>query len=257
MQPIAIIRQALPPGSPASTELSAVGQVALLRDIRLVRSDINALSTHRELLCSGGLPVGSVEFVREAIKVAGVIEPSSVSYPVPLDGHLGRKLDLMPLGRVRGRQFVKPATTKLFTGFVWDPALKDSEYSEHDLEQLTVLRALPPQTMVWVSPPVKFLCEHRIYVDAGVILGSARYDQDGADDAPWPDTDVVRKAVDVLSGTQDFPVSYGLDVGVLDSGETVLVEVNDAWALGYYGNAIEPKDYLAMLTRRWMQILGR
>ncbi|MEJ6002505.1 ATP-grasp domain-containing protein [Paucibacter soli] len=254
--PSSILRQPQLPGMAMATEHNAVGQVALMRDIPIHRVEIHQLVEHAGLLRAGALPVGTVEFVREAMRVAGINEPESMSYPVELNVLLGRQLDVMPLDRVRGRKFIKPVTTKIFTGFVWDPSAPDETYSEHDLEQLEVTRGLKPETMVYVAEPVRFLCEWRVYVQGGLILGSARYDQDGEDEAPTPDADLVRRAVDLMSDSKGAPAAYGLDVGVLDTGETVVCEVNDAWALGLYGRAVEARDYVSMLASRWVQIRG-
>ena len=40
-------------------------------------------------------------------------------------------------------------------------------------------------------------------------------------------------------------------------GKTVLVEVNDAWAIGLYGRALDPKDYLNFLGNRWKTIVQK
>lgn len=48
-------------------------------------------------------------------------------------------------------------------------------------------------------------------------------------------------------------MSYAIDFGVLTTGETALIEVNDAFAIGAYDNV--PGDlYLMMLKARWNQL---
>ena len=42
--------------------------------------------------------------------------------------------------------------------------------------------------------------------------------------------------------------------GVTDDGKTLLVEVNDAWALGSYGTP--PIPYTEMAINRWKQMVG-
>jgi hypothetical protein len=147
---------------------------------------------------------------------------------------------------------VKPVQTKRFTGFVFDSALPPSGYSEHDREQLAALQALPASEPVWRCEIVQFVCEWRYYVLDGAILGCGRYDPEGADDAQQPDGNVVRQAVHSMR--QSGISAYALDMGVLDNGQTVLVEANDAWALGLYGRAVEPSTYWGMLRRRWQQM---
>ena len=237
-----------------TVEGRAVAQAAMLLDIPLVRVAFEGLAEHREKLAAGALPVGSVEFVREAMRVASLPEPEPLTYPKELDALLGRRIDLMPLERVRGTVFVKPAQTKLFTGFVWREAASDAEYDEHDLEQLRSLRALPGHTQVWVSQPVRFDCEWRYYVLHDKVIGAARYDPDGHEDAPAPDAQVLQSAVAAMAAADNAPAAYAVDLGVLDSGVTVCVEVNDGWALGLYGRSLDSKDYLRFLGARWNQV---
>lgn len=231
-----------------------VGQACMLMDITQKVVSLDSLRHHASDLAAGALPVGSVEFVREAMRVAGLTEPAPMSYPMELDELLGRRVEPMPLERVRGTCFVKPVQTKLFTGFVWHASAPDSDYTEHDLEQLQALRSLPSATMVWVSSPVAFQCEWRYYVLEGSIIGAARYDPDGADDAPSPDGDTLRCAIQAMASMPSAPAAYALDVGVLACGRTVLVEVNDAWAIGHYARSVTPQDYLRLLATRWRQI---
>lgn len=247
--PSVILRQ-----DTGTLEGRVVAQAAMLADIQVVRTSLEGLAQHHANLTAGALPVGSVEFVREAMRMAGVQEPASLTYPVELEDLLGRRIDLMPVGKVRGTKFVKPTSTKLFTGFVWRESARDSDYDEHDLEQLQALRTLPGDTLVWVSEPVRFVCEWRYYVLDGREIGAARYDSDGDDDAREPSRDVLLAAIEAMSGSSGAPAAYAVDLGVLDTGETVLVEVNDAWAIGLYGRSLEPRDYLRFLANRWRQI---
>lgn len=249
--PTVILRQ-----DTGTVEGRAVAQAAMLVDVPVVRTSIEGLAEHRDKFAVGALPVGSVEFVREAMRVAGFQEPASMTYPVELNELLGRRIDLMPVDRVRGTRFLKPTSTKLFTGFVWRESARDSDYNKHDLEQLQVLRSLPGSTLVWVAEPVRFVCEWRYYVLEGRAIGAARYDPDGADDADAPNPHVLQAAIEAMLKVPGAPAAYAVDLGVLDTGETVLVEVNDAWAIGLYGRSLEPRDYLRLLACRWRQISG-
>lgn len=48
------------------------------------------------------------------------------------------------------------------------------------------------------------------------------------------------------------PVTYALDFGVTDEGQTLLVEFNDFTSLGSYG--LDPKLYASLITERWMEL---
>ena len=237
----------------STAEGRAVGLACTLLDLPVQTVSLGALRNHRVELAAGALPVGSVEFVREAMGVLGVAEPAPLSYVAEIQPLLGRQVRMLALDQVRGTQFVKPVQTKQFTGFVWTESAPDSQYNEHDLEQLQVLRALPQDTMLWVADPVVFQCEWRYYVLDGRVLGAARYDPDGAEDAPSPAGDVLEAALIAMGRAPGAPVAYALDLGVLADGRTVAVEINDAWAIGLYGGALGPRDYLQLLAARWRQ----
>jgi ATP-grasp domain, R2K clade family 2 len=46
---------------------------------------------------------------------------------------------------------------------------------------------------------------------------------------------------------------YAIDFGVLSTGETALVEMNDGFALGAY--AIDSQDYTDLICARWTELL--
>ena len=190
-------------------------------------------------------PVGSVEFVREYMQACKVSEPDPLDYPEELTKYLYRKVARhASISRVGKHLFVKPVSTKSWTGGI--------------LHSLTIEPSML-DTPVWASHPVSFVCEWRCYIMQGQLLFASRYDEQD-DDRPEPDFQSVKNMI--LDYTQ-APAAYTLDVGVLDSGETALVEVSDAWALGLYkpepnaprialGNY--QRAYAEMLWSRWTQL---
>lgn len=159
------------------------------------------------------------------------------------------------LGLIDKPVFIKPFKTKTFTGFVFNPSFAAEDYDEHDREQFLALQEArkDPTTVFWLSEVVDFAGEWRYYVLDGEILGSARYDPDGADDVPEPEAGWVRSsAATVFAQTKNR--SFSIDVGRLSDGRHALVECNDAFAIGLYGKALVPKDYLAFLWARWSQL---
>jgi hypothetical protein len=200
-------------------------------------------------LRAGAMPVGTVEFVREAMRVAGVTEPENLSYPPVLTNYLCRDVRESTAGKVLGHWFVKPKATKAFTGFVFDTMSSRDDVHPDSRGDYDDFMALPADAPVFISEPVEFVCEWRYYVSGGRILGAARYDPEGADDAPVPDASVVGAAALELASTLRHSVA--MDFGVLAGGETALIEVNDAWAVGLYDQALEPKAFVAFLWERW------
>lgn len=51
----------------------------------------------------------------------------------------------------------------------------------------------------------------------------------------------------------ECPVSYALDVAVTGSGMTILVELNDFWAIGGYG--LDGRTYVRMLVDRSQEVI--
>jgi hypothetical protein len=237
----------------SSAEVRACLMAASLASppIPVLRSSLANIKDMGRLIAAGvGVPVGSVEFMRAAMAAAGISEPEPLSYPVELLRHCGREIKLRRAGEVIGTWFVKPVKTKLFTGFVFDTMTDPATLSEHDREQYDAFIALDPAEPVWISEVVKFQSEWRFYVEGRRVLGKARYDTDGADDAPAPDEETVARILADLP----FVCPCAVDIGVLADGSTVLVEVNDAWAIGFYQDAMPAKDYMNFLVTRWEQI---
>lgn len=236
--------------NPSTHESRSVRTASMLMDgFSVVNSDFQSLCNHVESLKTGRLmPVGSVEFVRYAIQLAGFEEPIIDPYPKVLDALFHRDIQQKRIQDVVELSFVKPTTPKLFNGFVFDPKAHASELSEHDQEQLSVYKALPEDTLVWVSTPVKFTGEWRFYVDQGVVIGSARYD-DGIEESPEPCPVQIQSAVNLAANF--FQHGFALDIGVLENGKTALVEINDAWATGLYGRSVDPVSYATWLFNRW------
>ncbi|MHC5194858.1 ATP-grasp domain-containing protein [Pseudomonas frederiksbergensis] len=214
---------------------SASYQIAALSQIYRDRVD-----TRR-----AGLVVGSMDFIRAALRQRGIVMPTLDSYPDVLAGHLHRRVwrarlrDALTAARGGTRVFVKPSKRpKLFTGFVLD-------YSNDRRAA-----GAPPSEPVWCGDVVSWASEWRAYVVDGSVGYIGFYD---GDRACIPDWETVTSAVRAMSNDPGAPGSYAIDFGVLTTGETALIEVNDAFAVGAYDN-VPGEVYLAMLRSRWNQL---
>lgn len=243
-----ILRQNL-----STPETRTIGQAAMLADVPMAVIGIEDLIGHEQALIAGAMPVGSVEFVREAMRVAGIPEPDNLSYPEALRNELRRNVKTIQAGSVLGQWFVKPQRTKAFTGFVFDTMQDPATLSEHDQEQHAAFLAMPPEDLVWVSEPVNFVAEWRHYVLDGLPIASARYDSDGAEDVEPPNPLWLARLISQFNAAHGV-AAYAIDVGRLDGGEAALVEVNDGWAVGLYGQCMAPRQYLDFLSARWLQL---
>lgn len=238
------------PTSHSPFEIAACRAGALLTDIPTLNVPMEGLKSHVSHLLNGYMPVGSVEYVRECMELAGIAVPSAESYPKPLARFLHRKV-WRSRGLPKMRAFIKPAQTcKLFTGFVYDPGKSREAYTPHDQEQLDRVLRLPVDVPLYVSEEVVWVSEWRYYIQRGQLIGQGRYDIDGAEKAPQPSVAVLRACVDAMGRDKVMAI----DLGVLSTGQTALVEATDAWAVGLYGRALEPRQYLAFLSSRWAQI---
>lgn len=180
------------------------------------------------------IPMGTVEYTQRFCELAGIKLPDNISYPPELRPYLHRRIRVGKFSDADADEFVKPLGTKVFTGAV--------------KRELT--EAVDNAEEVWISEPVEFSAEFRYYIVNRQVVGSSRYD-DG-DDPVLVDSGLVEEMVSAYS-TQ--PVGYSIDVGLVD-GQTVLVEVNDGWALGLYTwGTMTDAAYVELITRRWQQII--
>ena len=98
---------------------------------------------------------------------------------------------------------------------------------------------------LYCSPVVDFESEYRVFVRYGQILDVKHY---WGNPLVFPDSKVIQNAIEDYSSAPD---AYGIDFGVTKDGRTLLIEVNDAWALGCYGLAAH--TYAKFLLTRWAQ----
>jgi len=98
-----------------------------------------------------------------------------------------------------------------------------------------------------ISEPVTFLSEYRCFILDKQLIGAQFY---AGDRNLYPNLKLIPRIVEDYTTA---PVAYTCDLGVLDTGETAIVEFDDAWACGCYG--LEPRLYARWLKARWIEIL--
>lgn len=135
--------------------------------------------------------------------------------------------------------FIKPRYgSKIFNGFIYRSTIED---------QLN-LNTFSNDTPIWESDVVNFVSEYRVLVHQGLIIACRHYK---GDCSIFPDLDVATAAINCFDKA---PCGYALDLGITDGGRTLIVEINDAWALGCYGTPSIP--YTEMVINRWKEIVG-
>lgn len=199
---------------------------------------------------------GGVGAVREALKQIGRRPPDPLDYPPCLRrGFLDSEPQERTLGDILAQVakpdfrpvFIKPSRDhKRFNGLVV------SEFAD----LLRIGGNIDPSTKVWVMRPVDFQSEYRVFVHKGEVVGVRHY---RGDPLVFPNEETLRK---LLRRAQAMvQIAYALDVGVAHFPErpekirtpTLLVEANDAYALGAYG--LPSLTYVQMIEDRWHQMM--
>lgn len=187
---------------------------------------------------------GGVPHVVAALNLLGVPIPEVQDYPLCLTRFFGRNVSDSTMGYLRYRHssqpvFVKPrGGTKLFNGFIYTGSIEDQ----------IRLNTFDNDMPIWESEVVNFVSEYRVLIHQGLVFACRHYK---GDCSVFPNLDVATQAIQRFEGA---PVGYSLDLGVTDDGRTLLVEVNDAWALGCYGTPSIP--YTEMVVNRWKEMVG-
>lgn len=185
------------------------------------------------------LVYGFIGDVHKALQKMGLDIPLSLDYPEELKDFFGREIWQGTLRDVTGHPskqvFVKPVEHKLFTGLLWSGSRQNR----------LSLAPYPDHTEVWLSEPVTFLSEYRCFILDGQLKDVRRYKGDWA---VAPARGPVEAALKAWKG----PRAYALDIGVTDDGRTLLVEFNDAYALGAYG--LHATVYAQMIEARWEEL---
>ena len=195
----------------------------------------------RKTLVHGGLTR-----VREALRCLGISEPHVPDAPEVLRPFFGRRLWVNTMKDFRQRVsleplFIKPLTiAKAFPAHVTSGSVIDMVQDA----------SIPDSMNILVSEPVVFVSEYRVLVHNHIMVACRHY---AGDFEVFPDMSIAEQAVQVFS--KEAPCAYALDLGVTNGGRTLIVEINDAYALGSYGAPVVP--YTQMVIDRWVEIVGK
>ena len=190
--------------------------------------------------------VGSVECVSFVLKKKKHSVPEPNYYPKTLRSQLHRNIwktnidELISWLSFGGKVFAKSYAWKKITGKVFD---------QNEVSKLMLNHHR--KTTMWASEIVEWVSEYRVYVCNGEILASCIYD---GDNNTKIDLAVVENAIKLLENDPQNKIAYAFDWGVLSTGETALIEMNDAWAIGAY-KGIEYRDYFNFLMTRWQEMI--
>lgn len=176
------------------------------------------------------------------------IEPKFDTYPKILKPYLKREIWFDNINsfssdpdKFTKGYFIKPVKEKVFTGHICNSS-KDlvgcgSEYENYE---------------IIVSEPINFQSEYRCFIYYNTLLDIKPYVLDKKN-LTIPDTKTIYEIIE--QGKSLNVNAYSLDIGVDDRGRTLLIECNDAYALGCYG--LNPVDYAKFISARWAQLFNR
>lgn len=145
--------------------------------------------------------------------------------------------------------FVKPVKDKVFTGKIIS--------SIHDL---TGCGNACENYEIIISEPISIGAEWRGFIRYDHLLdlrpyGGVFVNHERESLAYHYDYDVIRKMMDAFRSWDQRPAACSMDICVTKDGRTLLVECNDAYALGCYG--LDNILYAQFISARWSQLLGR
>lgn len=200
-------------------------------------------SEKEELLTSSleDVVVGYVGVVRKRLSDFGITTPE-MDYPEVLYPYLGRKIWNSTINEINSNPdlwpvFVKPVEDKKFTGVV-----------VRSPKDLIGCGAYGENADVICSEVLDIRAEWRVFVRYGTILDVRPYKGN------WRihyNHEIIERAVREFA---DAPKGYAIDFGVTADGKTILIEVNDGYALGSYGLMQIP--YAKLLSARWAELTG-
>ena len=198
-----------------------------------------------------------LDYIQQCDAVFGKfnVDPKIPDYPQVLREYLGRKVWKDTINSISSDEkkwsagnFVKPVKSKVFTGKIIS-SINDlvgcgSSYENYD---------------VIVSEPIDIVAEWRCFILYDRIADVRPYgsvSQAGYRGYLYHyDSAVLQGMLNTFVKWEERPMACAMDICTVKDGRTLLVELNDAYALGSYG--LPSLIYAKMISARWSQLLKR
>lgn len=189
--------------------------------------------------------VGGIDTLREILFNLEVLQPEVPKPHVVLPQFLKREMKEMTLKEFIDYSnsdsfkptFIKPLEEdKTFTGFVF----------KHKKDAIP-LKPLPWSFKLLTSEVVELQSEFRVFVQDRKILDCKNYTGNF-----WlrPNPHIIQGAIDAYTNQH---IAYTLDWGIDLNGNTILIEINDAFGVAPYG--LDPVKYARFLEARFQEII--
>lgn len=202
-------------------------------------NEIHDLEPKKDTIVFGGIAP-----IRHALKIIGASVPEPLDIPQELIFATNRNIKYDTLRNVRNNGvfplFVKPRIPKLFTGFVMK--------SNDELDYIENLTMDGDEIELMTSSVVNFVSEYRVFVSNKKIIDCRKYKGN------WRVLPNFEEVEYVIGNYDSQPISYAIDFGATEAGETQLIEVNDGYSIGTYG--LDCVEYVKMCILRWNEILN-
>ena len=216
--------------------------------VEVVDKSLNGIGYMDKFHYKDYTPIGTVEFVKTFAEKIGVKLPDPIHATelLVLEGRWERLVSRKVLSSLNAFPcFVKPYDElKKFTGFVAKSDKDFDLYPDVDWSNTSLFLTDVLENIV---------SEWRCYVLNGKVFACVNY---SGDPLSFPSASRIERMRIVYGSTS----SYSLDVAVCrlskdvaDYKKTSFIEINDAYALGYYGGDVEL--YTKMLDLRWKEII--
>ena len=181
--------------------------------------------------------------------------PGMPDYPVQFERFLGRKIWRDYIDNIASTEskwsagyFVKPVKDKKFTGKI----IKS-------IADLVGCGKCGENYEVLVSEPLDIKAEWRCFITYDKIVDIRPYGllADTSRESYYYhyDAKIVKEMLAMFVTWENRPAACSMDIGVTTDGRTLLIEFNDAYALGCYG--LPGIFYAKLISARWSQILER
>lgn len=187
---------------------------------------------------------GYISIIRRVFDRLNVPQPDIVDIPKELYSFCGRDIRHGTLQEIHKMDmniqpvFIKPQKIqKAFTGHV-----------VNCFRDLIKTSSFPMEMPIQISQPVNFISEYRGFVLRKKLIGLSHYK---GDFTIIPNAKIISQAIEAYVSQ---PIAYSIDFGITDDNKSLLVEVNDAFALGNYG--LNSYLYSDMIQARWDEIVN-
>jgi hypothetical protein len=195
------------------------------------------------------LVAGHIPVVLSALKQLGRPAPAIDDYPDILRPFLHRRIWKSTVADI-----ITTLQNETTTPFFAKPLGRTKRFPGHvfaSWEDMRHLRNASDHLPVICSQVVSFQSEFRAFVTHHQLTGIRHY---LGNPSLTPDPSVISAALAAYTSTGNAPAGFAADFGVLSTGQTALIELNDGFSLGSYN--LPAPLYTNLLLARWTEMCG-